>query len=200
MHLAEIQWGERDVKRRVGGWHSGIARGTVFLQQYANMPCRVAALNPFVHLCAEWSFNISRFECLKPEDAIQTCYFAQSSWTASSELGEAKCRSEVAEQVSVDSVEINRRERERESLLVLVGDRLKLDSFVAFCCGLLRAGFAMSRSGIGGASRASHDILIPELNGHDAAPSSSQKDQKVKCWSAWPWVKQEMRSALWSFL
>ena len=37
----------------------------------------------------------------------------------------------------------------------------------------------MSRSGIGGASRASHDILIPELNGHDAAPSSSKKDQKV---------------------
>ena len=95
----------------------------------------------------------------------------------------AKLNAEVKLQskFAVDSVEINRREKERESLLVLVGDRLKSDSFVAFCCGLLRAGFAMSRSGIGGASRASHDILIPELNGHDAAPSSSQKDQKVKC-------------------
>lgn len=58
----------------------------------------------------------------------------------------AKLNAEVKLQskFAVDSVEIN--QRERESLLVLVGDRLKSDSFVAFCCRLLRAGFAMSRS------------------------------------------------------
>ena len=91
---------------------------------------RVVALNPLV---MNESLNISRFECLKSEDVMQACYFAQSSWTASSVLGKAKCRSEVAEQVCYSALFCR-----HKSELVTVSPRWRL---IRVCCNLLGAGF-----------------------------------------------------------